>query len=201
MHPATYGKGKRHGVFGYLPERGSREAELWDLNKLLSPLLRLPPEIRNKIYRILLSSRRIHVLHDPRSQSFHCVALHPPANPWRYRPRHVLSRGMTLLGPVCRQLYHETDLMAYGENTWSWQTLGVMERFLVTERRLGRVQRGAMREVCVKGIAGSLGRKVRGLLGGLEVVWFWEEGGRCERGRWVCEVVERRRGEGVGRPN
>lgn len=168
----------------------------WDLNQTRSPLLRLPPEIRNKIYRLLLASRRIHVLHDPRTRSFHCVSLLRAANPWRYRPRHLLSRGMTLLGPVCRQLYHETDLMAYGENTWSWQTPGVMERFLVTERRLSVAQRRAVREVCVRGIPGTLGRRVRGLLGGLEVVWFWEEGAP-----WVCEVVERRRGEGVGRPN
>ncbi|OLN90039.1 Vacuolar protein sorting-associated protein 41-like protein [Colletotrichum chlorophyti] len=180
----------------------SVDVQAWDLNRNTSPILRLPPEIRNKIYRILLSSRRIHVQHDPKTGSFHCVALRPAANPWAYKKHHVLSKGMTLLAAVCRQLYHETDLIPYGECVWSWQTPGLMERFLVTERRLGALQRRAVREVCVRGLRGfgNFGRRVRGVLGGLEVVWFWEGGSRGEG--WVCEVVERRAvREGIGRPN
>ncbi|GKT63971.1 hypothetical protein ColTof4_04482 [Colletotrichum tofieldiae] len=259
MHSSKYGKGRqRYGVLGYLPEPGSREAELcvypgppppysflqlaalvgrwrrkragcsaadsekrqqradrrmtndrWDLNRARSPLLRLPPEIRNKIYRLLLAARRIHVRHDPKTSSFHCVALRPTANPWTYKRHHILSRGLTLLVRVCRQLYHETELLPYRECVWSWQTPGLMERYLLTERRMGVAQRRAVREVCVRGIRGfgNLSRRVRGVLGGLEVVWFWEgrdrgKGGGDGLGGWVCEVVERGRAEvGVGRPN
>ncbi|KZL65259.1 hypothetical protein CT0861_10694 [Colletotrichum tofieldiae] len=210
MHSSKYGKGRqRYGVLGYLPEPGSREAEQWDLNRARSPLLRLPPEIRNKIYRLLLAARRIHVRHDPKTSSFHCVALRPTANPWTYKRHHILSRGLTLLVRVCRQLYHETELLPYRECVWSWQTPGLMERYLLTERRMGVAQRRAVREVCVRGIRGfgNLSRRVRGVLGGLEVVWFWEgrdrgKGGGDGLGGWVCEVVERGRAEvGVGRPN
>ncbi|KAF9871249.1 hypothetical protein CkaCkLH20_11170 [Colletotrichum karsti] len=236
MHkPTTYAKGKRYGILGYLPELGSKEAVLWDLNATVSPLLRLPPEIRNKIYSLLLSSRRIHVMHDPKTSGFHCVTLRPAANPWTYvencddehdhdsdgenqekkknrrnghnkrkskrkGKRHLLSRGLTLLSPVCRQLYHETDLMPYRECAWSWATPGLMERFLLTERRWGVLQRRSVREVCVRGIPGygNLSRRLRVFLGGLEVVWFWDGGG------WICEVVERWKEEealSVGRPN
>ncbi|KAK1976256.1 hypothetical protein LZ30DRAFT_637178, partial [Colletotrichum cereale] len=177
MHSSRNGKGQqRFGVLGYLPEPGSREAELWDLNRARSPLLRLPPEVRNSIYRHLLAARRIHVRHDPRTSSFHCVALRPAANPWAYKRRHVLGRGLTLLVRVCRQLYHETELLPYRECVWSWQTPGLMERYLLTERRMGAAQRRAVREVCVRGVRGfgNLSRRVRGVLAGLEVVWFWE---------------------------
>ncbi|KAK1519587.1 uncharacterized protein CCOS01_11238 [Colletotrichum costaricense] len=208
MHSATYAKGKRYGVLGYLPEPGSREAELWELNRTQSPFLRLPPEIRNKIYRLLLSNMGIHVLHDPKTGSFHCLTLRPGANPWTSVPAAVLGRGLTLLVLVCRQLYHETELIPYRENAWSWATPGLMERYLLTERRMGFAQRRVLREVCVRGIAGfgNCSRRVRGVLGGLEVVWFWE-GGNAEQGKrglggWVCEVVERGRVEvGVGKPN
>ncbi|KAI3558572.1 hypothetical protein CABS03_08470 [Colletotrichum abscissum] len=217
MHSATYAKGKRYGVLGYLPEPGSREAELWELNRTQSPFLRLPPEIRNKIYRLLLSNMGIHVLHDPKTGSFHCLTLRPGANPWTSVPATtssptrqivdpergdtttktstkkkrssrqqaaVLGRGLTLLVLVCRQLYHETELIPYRENAWSWATPGLMERYLLTERRMGFAQRRVLREVCVRGIAGfgNCSRRVRGVLGGLEVVW-----GRVE--------------VGVGKPN
>ncbi|KAK2027300.1 hypothetical protein LX32DRAFT_620935 [Colletotrichum zoysiae] len=220
MHSSRNGKGQhRFGVLGHLPEPGSREAVLWDLNRARSPLLRLPPEVRNAIYRHLLAARRIHVRLDPRTSSFHCVALRPAANPWAYKRRHVLGRGLTLLVRVCRQLYHETELLPYRECVWSWQTPGLMERYLITERRMGAAQRRAVREVCVRGVRGfgNLSRRVRGVLAGLEVVWFWEGRGRGkgkgeaggdgdgevdDLGGWVCEIVERRRVEpGVGRPN
>ncbi|KZL63257.1 wd domain-containing protein [Colletotrichum incanum] len=136
----------------------------WDLNRARSPLLRLPPEIRNKIYRLLLAARRIHVHHDPKTSSFHCVALRPTANPWTYKKHHLLSCGLTLLVRVCRQLYHETELLPYRECVWSWQTPGLMERYLLTERRMGVAQRRAVREVCVRGIRGfgNLSRRSHG---------------------------------------
>ncbi|GJC90095.1 hypothetical protein ColLi_12933 [Colletotrichum liriopes] len=173
---------KRAGCSAADPEKRQQRADRrttndrWDLNRARSPLLRLPPEIRNKIYRLLLAARRIHVHHDPKTSSFHCVALRPTANPWTYKRHHVLSRGLTLLVRVCRQLYHETELLPYRECVWSWQTPGLMERYLLTERRMGVAQRRAVREVCVRGIRGfgNLSRRVRGVLGGLEVVWFWE---------------------------
>ncbi|KAH9225385.1 hypothetical protein K456DRAFT_1809545, partial [Colletotrichum gloeosporioides 23] len=175
MHSATFGKGKRYGILGYLPEQGSKEAELYALNASTSPLLLLPPEIRNKIYALLLAHRRIHVLHAPRAHppKFHCLTLRASANPWAHKRRHVLSRGMTLLAGVCKQLYRETDLIPYRECVWSWGSVAVMERFLVAERRLGWVQRRVLREVCVKGRGGAW-KRCRGVLGGLEVVWFWE---------------------------
>lgn len=74
---------------------------------------------------------------------------------------------------------------------------------------MGFAQRKVLREVCVRGIAGfgNCSRRVRGVLSGLEVVWFWEGSGNAGQGKgglggWVCEVVERGRVEvGVGKPN
>ncbi|KAF4850585.1 hypothetical protein CGCSCA4_v003829 [Colletotrichum siamense] len=110
MHSATFGKGKRYGILGYIPEQGSKEAELYALNANTSPLLLPPPEIRNKIYALLLAHRRIHVLHAPRAHppKFHCLTLRASANPWTHKRRHILSRGMTLLAGL--ELVDTTDV-------------------------------------------------------------------------------------------
>lgn len=93
---------------------------------------------------------------------------------------------MTLLSPVCRQLYHETALIPYATGTWSFASRGLMERYILLERRLPVLQRRALRRLVMRGIQGNgtLSRKMRLYLGGLEVVWFWEP-----RNGWIEERV------------
>ncbi|KAH6668130.1 hypothetical protein F5X68DRAFT_216776 [Plectosphaerella plurivora] len=201
MNSATFRRGKRYGVLGSQPDLGSAEAELWETNQKTSPLLCLPPEIRNRIYELVLANHRIHVLHTPLPKKtgvapgetprggFHCIILHRRANPFgpdKLKARHVLARGLTLLSPVCRQLYHETALIPYATGTWSFASPGLMERYLLLERRLPVLQRRAVRRLVVRGIQGNgtLSRRMRLYLGGLEVVWFWEP-----RNGWVEERV------------
>ncbi|KAK0670296.1 hypothetical protein QBC41DRAFT_318230 [Cercophora samala] len=199
-----------------LPIEGSRESELWNQNTN-SPLLRLPPELRNRIYELVLSVGQIQVIfkryqfraisngtsnnntHRPLYETvpggFGCVLLGREENPWptahlhksvpaaerEKAPCYHWPRGMTLLSPVCRQLYHETVLLPYRLNAWSFRSYAVMDRFLVRERRLPKSHRGAIRVLYSKCV---LTAAVEKMLGGLEMVLL--DGGV----RMVKRVVE-----------
>lgn len=52
---------------------------------------------------------------------------------------------MTLLSPVCRQLYHETVLLPFRLNAWSFESLRILDRFIMKEKRLPLPQRRAIR--------------------------------------------------------
>lgn len=135
----------------------------WERNQQLSPLLRLPPELRNRIYELVLDVGQIHVCfkrweHKPRLRNgqryyktteggFGCRILERGQNPWQSAKSIQPSptRGMTLLSPVCRQLYHETALLPYSLNAWSFETRHVMERYLIKEKRLPRPHRRAIK--------------------------------------------------------
>ena len=52
---------------------------------------------------------------------------------------------MTLLSSISRQLYHETVLLPYALNVWSFESNHVMERLLLKEKRLPLPHRRAIR--------------------------------------------------------
>ncbi len=152
----------------------------WQLNRDASPLLRLPPELRNRIYEILLSVGQINVhytpwVHKSKTQStkggFGCQILDREQNPFALKrggpqgdhPR----RGLTLLSGVCRQLYHDTALLPYQLNAWSFENNHVMERFVLKERRLSRFQRRAIHTLYVKE---GLNPVMEKFFGGLKVL-------------------------------
>lgn len=56
---------------------------------------------------------------------------------------------MTLLSPVCRQLYRETALLPFQLNAWCFESASVMERYVRREKRLPREQRRAVRTLYV----------------------------------------------------
>ncbi|KAJ4289320.1 hypothetical protein N0V88_007071 [Collariella sp. IMI 366227] len=162
----------RNMLLQSFPAEDSRECELWEHNRNLSPLLRLPPELRNRIYELVLSVGQVNVRfkkweHRPRTRSngqryyetsaeggFFCRVLDRDQNPWQ-EPRESKSTttiitterrgGMTLLSPVCRQLYHETVLLPFRLNAWSFESLAVMDRFVMKEKRLPLPHRRAIR--------------------------------------------------------
>src|SRR4051794_33759956 len=136
----------------------------WDFNRLESPLLRLPPEIRNQIYELVLDVGQINVCfkkfehwkartHNNGQRcyetaapgGFFCRILERDQNPWTIRPTASCPRGMTLLSSVCRMLYKETVLMPYELNVWSFDSLPTMERYILKEKRLPRPQVRAIR--------------------------------------------------------
>ncbi|AEO67267.1 317dfd0c-4ecc-4b9c-9101-940c9446d809 [Thermothielavioides terrestris] len=170
-----------------LPEPGTAEFELWTQNQQRSPLLRLPPELRNRIYELVLDVGQINVCfkkweHKPRTRNgqryyatteggFWCRILEKDQNPWRQtnnKPLHPPPRhGMTLLSPVCRQLYHETVLLPYRLNAWSFESFHVMDRYVMKEKRLPLAHRRAIRLLYTQTV---LPVAVEKYLGGLEVV-------------------------------
>ena len=101
--------------------------------------------------------------------------LQQKQNPWVGMPKEsspgrtgsLPTRGLTLLSGVCRQLYHETALLPYQLNTWSFENTHVMERFVVKERRLSRFQRRALHTLFVEG---SLNPAMEKFFGGLKVL-------------------------------
>jgi hypothetical protein len=99
---------------------------------------------------------------------FWCRILDKDQNPWRdpkskNPPRH----GMTLLSPVCRQLYHETALLPFRLNAWSFESMHVMDRYVMKEKRLPLSHRRAIRLLYAQMV---LPTPVEKYFGGLEVV-------------------------------
>ncbi|KAK4149275.1 hypothetical protein C8A00DRAFT_47074 [Chaetomidium leptoderma] len=172
-----------------LPHENTPEFELWERNQQFSPLLRLPPELRNRIYELVLDVGQINVYfkkweHRARTRhgqryyettegGFGCRILDRDQNPWRDpKPETTTEspssgRGMKLLSPVCRQLYHETVLLPFRLNAWSFESLSAMDRYVMKEKRLPLPHRRAIRLLYVQTV---LPTAVENYFGGLEVV-------------------------------
>ena len=157
-----------------------------DRNQQLSPLLRLPPELRNRIYELVLDVGQINVCfkkweHKARMRNgqryyetivggFWCRILPKDQNPWGSGPKVTgppPRRGLKLLSPVCRQLYHETALLPFRLNAWSFESLHVMDRFVMKEKRLALPHRRAIRMLYTPTV---LPTAVEKYFGGLEVI-------------------------------
>ncbi|KAK0718553.1 hypothetical protein B0T26DRAFT_646352 [Lasiosphaeria miniovina] len=167
----------RHELHKSFPKPGSLELELWERNQQVSPFFRLPPELRNRIYELVLSVGQINVCykrweHKPRRPvegGFWCRLLDTTQNPWTTPGTGTGTElhGMTLLSPVCRQLYHETALLPYSMNAWSFESPHVMDRYVVKEKRLPRPQRRAIRMLYSQHVLTTATEK---FFGGLEVI-------------------------------
>ncbi|ELQ34286.1 hypothetical protein MCOR02_004473 [Pyricularia oryzae] len=181
---------------------------------LTSPLLRLPAELRLRIYELLLDVGQISI--DYRAWSpntnarpgFYCRTLASDADPWALPPVHhtvrgtswgparrghgasgsrvtdkdaktgATSGGVTLLSGVCRQLYHETAILPFQLNTWSFHNPRLMNRYL-KERRMTLKQRRAVKVLFLRE---KPSKAVQNLFGGLQVVAWRNEGqGRLVR--------------------
>lgn len=77
---------------------------------------------------------------------------------------------MTLLAPVCRQLYQETSVLPFQLNAWCFESVKVMERYVLRERRLTREQRRAVRTLYVNAM---FTKEIHKCFGELEVlIWY-----------------------------
>lgn len=181
------------------------------MNRLASPLLRLPFELRLQIYRLVLGDRQIHIFFVPWQHKkciekgsgqeytettkgrFRYEVLEKRQDPWkatdrrskdlRKPPAPPPSAGaqqqqqITLLSGVCRQLYLETALLPHQLNTWSFETMSVMERYILKENRMPLVQRRAVQTLyCKERLPKVLEKK----FGGLKAI-VWKDGKKL---RW-----------------
>lgn len=181
----------------------------YDLNRLASPLLQLPFELRLQIYRHVLGDRQIHIFFVPWQQHkkqrtkdgqpsttatdtikgrFHYEVLEKRQDPWKEDRRGLRKlpaaaaasspeQQITLLSGVCRQLYHETALLPHQLNTWSFETMHVMERYILRENRMPLVQRRAVRMLYCKE---RLPKALENKFGGLQAI-IWKDGRKL---RW-----------------
>jgi len=51
------------------------------------------------------------------------------------------------LSGVCRQLYTETAALPFSLNVWSFESIQIMERLVLKEKRLPRMERRAIRMI------------------------------------------------------
>lgn len=170
----------------------------YHLNKLTSPLLRLPYELRLQVYQLLLGDRQIHIRFVPwqlkrgqprRSKAdlesvkghFRYEVLPYKQNPWTpeaeklweaaCKSPNATEARLTLLSGVCRQLYHETALLPQGLNTWSFESIHMMERYILRESRMALQQRRAIEILYCKD---RLPRDLRNKFKGLKVI-VWKD--------------------------
>lgn len=127
---------------------------------------------------------------DRGSSSFYGLVFDAEQDPWsrwvlqRFTmgaggtPPAALGDALTPLSAVCRQLYRETAVLPFSLNSWSFQDARVMERYLMRERRLTRLQR---RGIAVLVVSDDLpSRAMEAFLGGLQVV-IWKDGNTFRR--------------------
>lgn len=80
-------------------------------------------------------------------------------------PRDAMAEArLTLLSGVCRQLYHETALLPQILNTWSFENIHMMERYILKENRMPLHQRRAVEIMyCRDRLPQDLRNKFKGL--------------------------------------
>ncbi|KAF2830992.1 hypothetical protein CC86DRAFT_272702, partial [Ophiobolus disseminans] len=117
----------KNGMLNITPKGHERE-----LNNQASPLLRLPSEIRNKIWHLVLGGK---LIRDTRyGIRDHSVLMLRPCE--REKPFELLR--------TCRQIYAETALLPFSANTFSWNLSNQMKSSLSAFRKF---QGNQLREV------------------------------------------------------
>ncbi|KAF2109937.1 hypothetical protein BDV96DRAFT_604417 [Lophiotrema nucula] len=149
---------------------GTKEAQLWTHNQVASPLLRLPAELRMRIYDFLYPKGGTILIeelkdHAGKSLGFGCRICEASTDPWRARGKREdkmnpnsdsltpFTTSMTLLNGVCRQLYRETALLPYARNSWGpgdgeialWNSHTSFSSYVVVQKRLPLPHRKAIR--------------------------------------------------------
>ncbi|KAK5727822.1 hypothetical protein LTR17_012480 [Elasticomyces elasticus] len=145
---------------------------LYELNETSSALLRLPPEVRNRIWSALLTDEAINVdyaMEAPFDGRPLLLAYQYPKFTDDMREARRLQADDDIVGPqsqqrqhmrfaesheslplaitqVCRQIYHETALLAFDEGHFRFQSTAAMDMFL---KRTLPAQAKAIRSISV----------------------------------------------------
>ncbi|KAF2132417.1 hypothetical protein P153DRAFT_429557 [Dothidotthia symphoricarpi CBS 119687] len=151
----------RKDIHGDYMSKRSKEARLWHANQSNSPLLRLPANVRERIYKHVLGGNTINICYKTYQLDrtgydkppilspvfkYHCTVFKGKASPYKQteQPWIKTSTGFTLLNGVCRQLHQETSIMPYELNVIAFDSHLTMWNFLFMENRLSRKQRHAI---------------------------------------------------------
>ncbi|KAF2271017.1 hypothetical protein CC78DRAFT_588859 [Lojkania enalia] len=160
-----------NNVLGNWIPLDSELTRLWKDNQTTSPFLKLPAEVRNRIYEYLYGGKTIAVGFDTYKTigyefdgttaistipvftyyrmvfNRRCNPLDPASYP--HLP-HCDFDIFIVLSLVCRQLYHETVILPYKLNRWVFDCHNTMFNFLFMERKLCRQYRKAVAEIVVR---------------------------------------------------
>lgn len=159
--------------------------------------------MRLQIYALLLGDRQIHIRFVPwqykrpvkRSKvdketvkgHFRYEVLPKRQDPWApgveqlwettTAASNAASARMTLLSGVCRQLYNETSLLPHKLNAWSFESMHLMERYILRDNRMPLHQRKVVEVLyCRERLPKDLQKKFKGLK-----AIVWKDG---EKLRW-----------------
>ncbi|EOA81575.1 uncharacterized protein SETTUDRAFT_165993 [Exserohilum turcica Et28A] len=146
--------------------RKSCEAQKWSTNQASSPLLQLPPNVRELIYKYTLGGKTININYEtyrialdptrpkvPRRVTpmfrYHCTVIDGKMNPFlaAAKPYIKTQNSFTLLNSTCRQLYVETASLPYKLNVICFGSHNIMVNFLLMEKRLSRQQLDAFTQL------------------------------------------------------
>ncbi|KAF1913876.1 hypothetical protein BDU57DRAFT_455638 [Ampelomyces quisqualis] len=164
--PRDYKAGKSSApykdVLGNRLSRQSGEAELWSFNQQESPFLKLPAEVRNRIYaEVLPGGNTIKI--DYATYQHHGNGMLVPVfkynytifanntGPYKFKPDQWNNiGGYTLLSGICRQLYLETAALPFKQNTIAFGSHNIMTNFILFEQRFSRLQRHAITKLLLR---------------------------------------------------
>ncbi|RYO12183.1 hypothetical protein AA0121_g9318 [Alternaria tenuissima] len=156
----------RRTIAGERLSRRSEQAQIFMANQANSPLLQLPEDVRNLIYKHVLGGRTINIsyenyrtTYDPtkpkRAQDvvpvfkYRCTVFDGKRNPYTAvaaQPWLKPPTTFTLLNGVCRQMYEETATLPYQLNLIAFDSHNIMFNFLLLEKRLRLEQLDALTE-------------------------------------------------------
>jgi hypothetical protein len=98
-------------------KREAQMQQISDSNATNSPFLRLPPELRNRIYEDIFTSAVIAFRRPLRSHSF-CNIYSEPNH------KH---KGVIAFLEVCRQINHEVAVMYYALSTFNFERYSALQ--------------------------------------------------------------------------
>ena len=102
--------------------------EIMNRNASVSPFLRLPPEIRVRIYKLLLGGQHIWIDSYPSSTDIH--GSHHGKSFYHLNTIDHSGRGFDIrLLRVCRQVFTETALLPYALNKFTFSNNSVRKEF------------------------------------------------------------------------
>ncbi|KAF2192808.1 hypothetical protein K469DRAFT_621457 [Zopfia rhizophila CBS 207.26] len=190
------GSSSKNGLRNKCIPEGSKEAKIFEHNQKMSPLLRLPGELRNHIYELILGGKVIYIQYQtyesqgwnpiketykstiPRFR-FHCTVFNQPVKlPSIVFPEFAPQmqgkgeEGFTLLNGVCRQLYNDTAVLPYELNAWVFSSYTALENFILHRKALPRSHRKAITDLVVPFTLPS--ESLVDYMGGLQSVYLVE---------------------------
>ncbi|KAJ4358774.1 uncharacterized protein N0V89_003358 [Didymosphaeria variabile] len=157
----------RRTLWGVRMQTDSAEALGWSANQTNASLLRLPANVRRRIYDYALGGNSIefghvtYLVEKRAGRPNRCVpyfqytsnVYDDRRNPFQgfktFLKDNPRVEGMTLLNGICRQLYYETYTLPYALNDFYFNSGNALFNFLVKEDRLQPQQCQAIKSIVI----------------------------------------------------